>query len=360
VSDGYGEPISAGAQQHSGELTLRFDRAIDLARIEAALQQARDRGGPAPESVSTLNLVAIYFTAAQYERACPALEAAGTLHPCRLIALIADALIEEESLSASVSVIRSGGAVTMERIVLSATGRAVRHLESAMMGLLRPDLPMVVVWGGRPLGDLLRRVVDSADRIITDSGARPPNYLAQTAALLAKGAPIGDLAWARIYPWQSLAAETLDLPNLREHRGRIHKARVVCAGAIGVEGLLLLGWMQSRIKGLEASIEAEGEPDEDAQAQPGPIPRAAPMGLGHVRVLEFTAPPVTFTLHRARGLLLAQVKGDDDGYCAHRVRLPPAVPGRLLALELKILAGRDELYAQAAQAAAKLLRERRP
>jgi glucose-6-phosphate dehydrogenase assembly protein OpcA len=360
VSDGYGEPISAGASQHSGELTLRFDQAIDLGRIDAALQQARDRGGPAPESVTTLNLVAIYFTAAQYERASPALEAAGTLHPCRLIALIADAMIEQESLSASVSVVRSGGAVTMERIVLSATGRAVRHLESAMMGLLRPDLPMVVVWGGRPLGDLLQRVVDSADRIITDSGARPPNYLAETAALLAKGAPIGDLAWARIFPWQSLAAETLDVPNLREHRGNIRKARVVCAGAIGAEGLLLLGWMQSRIKRLEVSISAEGAPDEDAQAQQGPIPRAAPMGLGHVRLLEFTAPPATFTLHRERGLLLAQVKGDDDGYCAHRVRLPPAVPGGLLAVELKILAGRDELYAQAAQAAAKLLREGNP
>ncbi|MGZ6124613.1 MAG: glucose-6-phosphate dehydrogenase assembly protein OpcA [Myxococcales bacterium] len=360
MTDAYGEPISAGAVQHSGELTLRFDQAIDLAKIDAALQQARDRGGPAPESVTTLNLVAIYFTAAQYEKARAALESAGALHPCRLIALIADSMIEQESLSASVSVIRSGGAVTMERIVLSATGRSVRHLESAMMGLLRPDLPMVVVWGGRPLGDLMRRVVDSADRIITDSGARPPSYLAQTAALLAKGAPIGDLAWARIFPWQSLAAETLDVPTLREHRGNIRTARVVCAGAIGAEGLLLLGWMQSRIKGLEVAIDAEGQPDEDADSQPGPIARAAPMGLGHVRVLEFTAPPATFTLHREKGLLLAQVKGDDDGYCAHRVRLPPAVPGRLLALELKILAGRDELYAQAAQAAAKLLRDRRP
>ncbi|HZR07973.1 MAG TPA: glucose-6-phosphate dehydrogenase assembly protein OpcA, partial [Myxococcales bacterium] len=250
MSDGLGEPISAGASQHSGELTLRFDQAIDLGRIDAALQQARDRGGQAPESVTTLNLVAIYFTAAQYERARAALEAAGTLHPCRLIVLIADAMIDQESLSASVSVVRSGGAVTLERIVLSATGRSVRHLESAMMGLLRPDLPMVVVWGGRPLGNLLQRVVDSADRIITDSGARPPNYLAETAELLAKGAPIGDLAWARIFPWQSLAAETLDVPNLREHRGNIRKARVVCAGAVGAEGLLLLGWMQSRIKRL--------------------------------------------------------------------------------------------------------------
>ena len=103
---------------------------------------------------------------------------------------MADEVIEEESLTASVSVVRSGGAITMERVVLTATGRAVRHLESAMMGLLRPDLPMVVVWGGRPHGDLLKRVVDSADRIITDSGARPPSHLAETAKLLSRGAPL--------------------------------------------------------------------------------------------------------------------------------------------------------------------------
>src|SRR5207248_1235567 len=139
----------------------------------------------------------IFSTGGQYARAREALEVAGTLHPCRLLALVADETIEQESLTARVSVVRSGGAITLERIVLSATGRAVRHLESAMMGLLRPDLPMVVVWGGRPHGDLLKRAIDSADRIITDSGARPPSHLAETAKLLSRGAPLGDLAWAR-------------------------------------------------------------------------------------------------------------------------------------------------------------------
>ena len=357
VSDVYGEPISAGATPHSGELTVQFDKGVDLARIESLLRQARERGGPSPETVSTLNLVSIHFSAAQYEKAREALEVAGTLHPCRLIALIADQGIEQESLTARISVVRSGGAITMERVVLSATGRAVRHLESGMMGLLRPDLPMVVVWGGRPQGDLLRRVVESADRIITDSGARPPSYLAETATLLAKGAPIGDLAWARIFPWQSLAADTLDVPDLREHRGNVRRARVVCAGAVGAEGLLLLGWLQSRIKRLEVEIHAEGEAEEEASSSM-PVPRAARLGLGHVKLLEFVASPATFTLRREKGVLISQVKGDDDGFCAHRTRLPPEMPGRLLALELKLLSGRDELYAQAVQAAAKLLAAR--
>ena len=351
-----GEPISAGAggKRASDELVAHFDNAIDLKRIEQMLRQACDAGGTAQESVSTMNLVAIYFTQGQYDRARDALEAAGTLHPCRLIALVADELTEPASLTASVSAVRSGGAISMERIVLTATGRAVRHLESAMMGLLRPDLPMVVVWGGRPHGDLLVRAVESADRIITDSGARPPTYLADVARLLARGAPMGDLAWARIFPWQSLAADTLDVPNLREHRGNIKTARVACAGAVGAEGLLLLGWMQSRIPRLHVEIRAEGQPQVETP-RGGAIPHAAPIGLGDVARLEFSAPPATFTLRRERGVLLAEVKGDDDGYVCSRLRLPPDTPGRLLALELKLLSGQDELYAAAAQAAAKLL-----
>jgi glucose-6-phosphate dehydrogenase assembly protein OpcA len=355
-----GEPIPAG--QAGGawdELTLRFDHGFDLGRITQLLQQARERGGQVQETVCTLNLVAIYFTSAQYDRARDALEAAGTVHPCRLLVLVADALQESDSLTARVSVVRSAGAISLERVVLIATGKAVRHLESAMMGLLLPEVPMVVVWGGRPEGDLLKRAVESADRIITDSGARPPTYLAEQAQLIAAGAPMGDLAWARIFPWQSLAAECLDLPNLREHRGNIKRAKVVCAGAIGAEGLLLAGWMASRIKRLQVALEVQGDADDfDSESTvTTAIPRAAPMGLGHVALFEFEAPPATFTLRREKGLLIAEVKGDDDGYVVHRIRLPPDAPGRLLGLELKLLAGVDELYTAAVQAGVKLLNQ---
>jgi glucose-6-phosphate dehydrogenase assembly protein OpcA len=352
-----GEPIGAGqAQGAADELQIRFEHGIDLPKITQLLSQARERGGPAQETVSTLNLVAIYFTPGQYEKSRRALEAAGVLHPCRLLVLVADELAEHESLIARVSVVRSGGAITLERIVLVATGRAVRHLESAMMGLLLPELPMVVVWGGRPQGDLLQRAVESADRIIIDSGARPPTYLQETAKYLARGAPIGDLAWARIFPWQGIAAEVLDLPNLREHRGNIQKARVVCAGAVGSEGLLLLGWMQSRVKRLTVEIRAEGEAEPDETTVSTAIARPAPMSLGHVSLFEFEAPPAKFTFRREKGILVAHVAGDDDGEVAHRVRLPGETPGRLLALELKLLSGQDELYAASAQAAARLLK----
>jgi glucose-6-phosphate dehydrogenase assembly protein OpcA len=361
-----GEPI-AGGQGARGwdELSVRFDAGVDLARIRALLSEVKERGGGAGETVSTLNLVAIYFSSAAYDRAQAALEAAGRLHPCRLVVLIAEPSAPGESVTARVSVVRSGGAVCLERIVLTAEGVGVRHLESALVGLLLPELPVAVVWGGRAEGSLLGHAVEAADRVIIDSGTRPPEALAKVAEMLARGAPIGDLAWARIFPWMGLAAEVLDVPNLREHRGRLKSARVVCAGSVGAEGALLAGWFASRVHNARVELVAGSDAEADSYA-PGEgdgtavtgWPGAAPLGKGHIAAFEFTAPPVTFALRREKAILTAEVLGDDDGEVIHRVRLPPEAAGRLLAVELKLLSGQDELYAAAVQRAAALLAKR--
>ena len=358
-----GEPI-AGGQGARGwdELSVRFDEVVDLSRIRALLQEAKERGGSTAETVSTINLVAIYFSSAAYDRARAALEAAGRLHPCRLVVLIAESGAPAESVTARISVVRSGGAVSLERIVLTATGAGVRHLESALIGLLLPELPVVVVWGGRAEGALLQRAVGAADRVIIDSGTRPTEALAQVATMLVRGAPIGDLAWARIFPWMALAAEVLDIPNLREHRANLKSARVICAGAVGAEGALLGGWFASRVRKARVEVVAGGDaetgsyvPGEgDGTAITG-YPAPAPLGRGHIAGFEFSAPPATFLLRRQRGILTAEVRGDDDGKVVHRVRLPLETPGRLLGLELKLVSGQDELYVAAVQRAVALL-----
>jgi glucose-6-phosphate dehydrogenase assembly protein OpcA len=359
----HGEPIAAG-QGARGELGIRFDHDFDVGKVQKLLQESRDRSGSAGETISTLNLVAIYFSQAAYERARPALETAARVHPCRMVVLVAEPKAQPEVVSAQVSVVRGAGTVTLERIVLLAQGKEVRHLESAMTALLLPELPRVFVWEGRTEGQLFLHAVESADRIIIDSGTRPLSSLREIAQLLARGAPLGDLAWARIFPWQATAAELLDFPNLREHRPNLQSARVTCAGDIGPEGALLAGWFVSRVRRGKAELAIGAAPEVDA-----PIPgggdgmlegsvATAPVSRGNVVEMQFTAPPVTFTLRREKTILTAEVRGDDDGEIVHRVRLPLDTPGRLLSLELKLLSGRDELYAEAAQAAARLVAER--
>jgi len=359
-----GEPIAAG-QGSRGELSIRFGESFDLGKVQKLLQESRELAGSAGETVSTLNLVAIYFSQAAYERAQPALETAARVHPCRMIVLVAEPKVEPPAASARVAAVRAAGTVAVERIVFLAQGRAVRHLESAMTGLLLPELPRVVVWGGRPEGALFQHAMELGDRIVIDSGTRPLASLRAVAQLLARGAPIGDLAWARIFPWQGVAAELLDVPSLREHRGRLQSARVVCAGDVGAEGALLGGWFASRVKGAKIDLAIGPAPEVDSpvpgggDGMPGEAPMAAaPVGRGNVVEFQFATPSVAFTLRRARSILTAEVKGDDDGEIVNRVRLPPDTPGRLLSIELKLLSGRDELYAESAQMAARLLAER--
>jgi glucose-6-phosphate dehydrogenase assembly protein OpcA len=361
-----GEPIAAGQGRRLDDAqTIRFADNIDLPRIQKLLRDTRERSCPSGETIATLNLVAGYFSEAAYRRALPALEAASRVHPCRLIVLVAEPKAGPDSVAAQVDVTPGPGSAARERIVLSAKGRAVRHLESAMIGLLLPEMPLAVVWGGRGEGPLFQHAITIADRVVIDSGTRPPQALAEVARLLAKGAPIGDLAWARIFPWQSIAADVFDLPNLREHRGTLRSARVVCAGAIGAEGALLGGWFASRVKraqvelvvGAAADVDSPvpGAGDGVASAQ---FPAAAPIGRGQVIGFEISAAPLLVDVRRDRGILEAQIRGDDDGEVVHRMRIPPETPGRLLGIELKLLSGQDELYAQAAQAAAKLIAAR--
>lgn len=341
-----GEPMSLGprgGRRAGDEIVLRFEGGVDLSRIRTALGQARERAGAPVERVLTVNFVATHFSQLSWERAQEPLAAATALHPARVVVLIADPKTVQEGVTASVSVVRPAGAAHMvERVVLTATGASVRHLESAMQGLLVPEVPFVLIWGGRPEGDLLRRAAEQADRVIIDSGSRGAELLPHVRALLQRGAPLGDLAWARIFPWQVLAAEVLDVPNLREHRGHIQAARVHCAGAPAAEAALLAGWFQSRVK--RAKVDLVAGPAQAGAAADGQVVR-----------LEFEAPPARFSLAPAGGVLEALVEGDDDGGVLHRVRLPPDQAGRLLGLELKLLHGRDETYAAAVDQAVRLL-----
>jgi len=370
-----GERMSAGAsgRARTGELEARFADGIDLAKIRSMINTARERAGAPVERILTLNLIGVHYSDASWEKAIAGLEAVSALHPARIVGLIALPSESESLVSARVSVARpKGSAFFVERVVLRATGKAVRRLESALGELLVPEVPIVVMWGGRVEGPLLKRAIDSADRFIVDCGTRPPDALTALQALVKHGAPVGDLAWARIFPWQSLAAEVLDIPNLREHRGNIKTVQITTAGKPGAEAMLLAGWFLSRVKKVSVTVVEGAAPPPDSVPPPpspavapqveisnsgariSPPPAPEPLLPGQIVELRFDAPPAIFLLRREKnGILDAQVSGDDDGEIAHRLRLPAATPGALLAHELKLLSGCDDVYAAALEEASR-------
>lgn len=333
------------------ELEARFERGIDLAQVRALLARAHDEAGAPASAVIALNLVTVHFSAEGSARMMEAATAAAAAHPARIVALVAEPGDVHPSAGARVSLSRPRGSqLWLERIVLTARGRAVADLESAMTGLLVPDAPLVVAWGGRPEGDLLRRAAETADRLIIDSGTRPAAALAGVARLIEAGAPLGDLAWARIHPWQALAAEILDLPRLRRYRGALSAARVTAAQAPTAEAALLAGWFKSRVPRAEVALVPGGAP------APGGASATAPVCPdGGVAELRFEAAGAVFALRREGNNLSAHLGSGPGAELLHRVRLPPEAPGQLFAAEISLLSGQDELYAAAGAEAARLV-----
>lgn len=334
------------------ELEARFERGIDLAQVRALLARAHEEAGAPASAVTALNLVSVHFSAEGSARMMEAATAAAAAHPARIVALVAEPGDVHPSASARVSLSRPRGSqLWLERIVLTARGRAVEDLESAMTGLLVPDAPLVVAWGGRPEGDLLRHAAETADRLIIDSGTRPAAALAGVARLIEAGAPLGDLAWARIHPWQALAAEVLDLPRLRKYRGALSAARVTAAQAPTAEAALLAGWFKSRVPRAEVALVSGGA----GPSPSGALPRAPECPDGGVAELRFEAAGAVFALRREGNNLTAHLGSGAGAELLHRVRLPPEAPGQLLGAELSLLAGQDELYAAAGAEAARLV-----
>jgi glucose-6-phosphate dehydrogenase assembly protein OpcA len=249
-------------------------RIVDVAR---RLRELRAVEGESLHSTSTsvMNLV-VY---------APSADAAGEIeqvtdalhdhHPSRVVIVIpADG---GDRIDARVEVMshtdRPGGlTLQVEQIVLTLRGAVAAHAGSAVIPLLRSELPTFLWWPAAPdpasatFIDLAR----IADRLVTETGRE----LSGTAALermaivadLSRG-PVTDLAWAVITPWRQLVAMSLRRDALLSLRVATAAATITCRrGAPPLEALLFAGWLVD-VLGEHLVIRfAEADGDEDILA----------------------------------------------------------------------------------------------
>jgi glucose-6-phosphate dehydrogenase assembly protein OpcA len=149
-----------------------------------------------------------------------------------------------------------GHPVCSEQIVLEATGEARTLVPEAVRRVLASDMP-VFVWWRAPLTDqpLLRPIVETADRLIVNSGDAPPEddvlpILVSMTDSRSWHGNVGDLAWERTEPWREIVASMFDAPQARAELPRLRSVEVACRGAgaaCGSPGLYLAGWLVSRL-----------------------------------------------------------------------------------------------------------------
>ena len=120
------------------------------------------------------------------------------------------------------------------------------------------DLP-TVVWSphGHAEGvDALQRM---AQVVLLDSVDEPDAHRALARSReLAEWAYVVDLAWLRSTPWRERIAATFDPPRWRDELGHIAAMTVRHRPDSTVAGLLLLGWMASRLGWKPEAMTAGG------------------------------------------------------------------------------------------------------
>lgn len=222
---------------------IRLDDTSGSAVAAAIAAERRRLGSPTTGMVLTLLILSDEDNASDATNA--AVEAARQ-HPMRIITLIPRPGKVEARLDAQISV--GGDQGPGEVAELRLRGELADFANSVAVPLLLPDTPVVAFWPGDcpavPADDHIGR---HAQRRITDAaGAADP-----IAALHARseGYRPGDtdLAWARLTPWRSVLASTLD-----------HDAPVITSVAIEAEpanpsALLLQAWLRSSLR-VEVSL----------------------------------------------------------------------------------------------------------
>src|SRR5579875_2876742 len=285
---------------------------VDVRAIEREVQRLWREVSERPEAVlgegvaapvtriCTLTLLAVASTERTALRMTDVIGHLVAQHPCRSILLrLRDAA--EDRLEASIALHCGRGApgrapVCCEQITVEAAGRALARVPGLIFPLLVPDLPVYVWWpeevpsGGGPSGDVLRRLIEVADALVVDSGtlAEPVEALAGLAAL-ARPLPRGlrDLTWGRLTPWRDLLAQTFDPEPMAAALDRVDQVHIVSSGPAGTQpvgGLLLLGWLGSRL-GWEPEGPAvrTGDQVEGRCRRGGPRPSGRRLRPGDLR-----------------------------------------------------------------------------
>lgn len=161
--------------------------------------------------------------------------------------------------------------VAVELVTLTLRGRARHGAGSAVVPLMRSDLPTFLWWPLAPVereGGVLRALLGLAERVVCEAGrdgeaARGVRALERLA--VNPGPAPTDLAWAAITPWRQLVSQVVDRPALAVLRGAPALATIAHGGdAPTVEALLAAGWLRDAI-GAGLMVELHARPGvEDA------------------------------------------------------------------------------------------------
>lgn len=216
--------------------------------------------------------------------------------------------------------------ICCEQIEVRASEARLVEAHRLLLGLLAPDLPVVLIC--RSLRLLLLPAFEPmlavADRIIIDSAASTEaRHLLETIASQRRaGRQVVDLAWTRLTPWRETIAAEFDDPQVLQKFSRLKRITIAHRRqGPPVEAWYLAAWLRCA---LEQPVEI--------QLQAGASKEA-------IELLLLSAEQAQLAMTRSPGAALHIVWNEQ----AKTVPFPPATDADLLREELS-LSGRDKIY----------------
>jgi len=153
-----------------------------------------------------------------------------------------------------------------ETIVLEVGPRHLPHLETIVDPLVVTDIP-TVVWSPHGHPEALAALLGLAQVVLVDSGDEPDpaDAVARSSALMER-AYVVDLAWLRSTPWRERIAATFDPEKLRGDLRLISNVVVRHHPDSSLAGLMLVGWMASRLDWRVSRLSTDGAGTQTGRA----------------------------------------------------------------------------------------------
>ena len=138
-------------------------------------------------------------------------------------------------------------AVGRERVEVDIGPQHLEHLDTIVDPLLVPDLA-TMVWAPHGHHDAVEALRRLANIVLVDTQDEPEVARGVRArGRPARSAYVVDLAWLRTTPWRERIAATFDPPAMRRALGAIDKVVVRHRADSTAAGVLLCGWLASRL-----------------------------------------------------------------------------------------------------------------
>jgi glucose-6-phosphate dehydrogenase assembly protein OpcA len=138
-------------------------------------------------------------------------------------------------------------ALLRETVVVDLGEQHLPHLDTIVDPLVVTDLP-TVVWAPHGHHDAVDALLPLVQVVLLDSVDEPDMREAlRRVQTLLDDVYVVDLAWLRSTPWRERVAATFDTPHLRPDLQTISTVTIRHHPESAVAGLLLIGWLASRL-----------------------------------------------------------------------------------------------------------------